>query len=279
MHYHYVNGSFIPHLEASISPLDLGVLRGYGVFDYVQLYKGRPFHLMDHLERLKWAADRVGLRFPLSLTAITDLTFDLIKKNQPIDAGIRFIITGGKTKDLLIPCENEANFMILFHPCEPNPETFYTKGMSVITHQMLRMMPSVKTTNYYPAIFAMKKAQELGRNDALYLNNQKKILEGTTSNVFFFNGKKLITSNSKDIVKGITRKVILKMAKDHYDIEYRSLHIDEIESCEEAFLCSSVKDLIPLVKIDEKSVGDGRPGQVTAHLRKIYWEYIRNHIF
>ena len=275
--FHYVNGTHVLEENAQISALDLGILRGYAVFDYVQLYKGKPFHLMDHLERLKWSAEKIELPLPLGLDDIYDLAHDLIKKNKPIDAGIRFILTGGESHDLLLPA-NKSNLMMLFHPYTPHPERYYTEGMKVITTNLLRTMSAVKTTNYMPAIFAMKKAKIAGFDDALYLNERQEVLEGTTCNTFFFKDGTLITSDSNEIVQGVTRKILLELAKPYFSIEYRSLSLSEVESCEEAFLCSSVKDVVPLVQINEMKIGSGVPGPLSAKLRSIYRSYIENYL-
>lgn len=276
--YHYVNGAFFQDKETYISPFDLSVLRGYGVFDYVQLYKGQPFHLMDHLERLKWSAEQVEISLPTSLDTIVDITYALIERNPPIDAGIRFMITGGMcSQDLLTPNPG-FSLIMLFHPYIPYPERYYTEGMRAITTNILRAMPAVKTMNYMPAIFAMKRAKEAGFDDALYVNDRKELLEGTTCNLFFFKNESLITTDSSDIVKGVTRSILLRLAEPHFSIEYRSLFLDEIQSCQEAFLCSSVKDVVPLVQINDSKIGLGIPGPHSEKLRNLYRSYIKDYL-
>lgn len=275
---HYINGEFVSAEHANISVFDLGIIRGFGVFDYVQLYKGKPFHLRDHLDRLKWSAEQVGLELPIPLADMSELAHILIQKNPPIDAGIRFVITAGfGGEDHLLPLES-SNLIMLFHSYTPHPERYYTKGMRALTTKMLRILPSVKTTNYMPAIFAMKRAKETGFDDALYLNPQDELLEGTTSNLFFLKDGKLITSDSDEIVKGVTRNILLKLVEDHYQIEYRSLRLDEVESCQEAFLCSSVKDVVPLVQIDNRKVGQGITGYHSNFIRKLYRQYLENYL-
>lgn len=272
--FHYVNGAVVPEEKAVVSALDLGLLRGYGVFDYVQVYQGKPFHLMDHLQRLLWSAEQVGLSLPIGLEEIEKLSKKLLSNNQPIDAGLRLIITGGYSgQDQLLPSE-PAHLMMLFHPFTPTPEKYYTRGMRVITTRMLRSLPGVKTTNYMPAIFAASKAKKMGFDDAVYVNAQEEILEGMISNAFFFKQGTLITSDSDQIVKGVTRAVILELAKPHFPIEMRSLPLSELKDCEEAFLCSSRKEVAPLVQIDDTIIGSGKPGPQCAKLRKLFQEYV-----
>lgn len=276
--WHYVNGGFVAENNASISVLDLGLLRGYGVFDYVQVYEGRPFHLMDHLLRLKWSCEQIELSLPMALDEMSDLVKALIEKNEIFNAGIRLVITGGKVgEDLLLPGEN-SNLMIFCHPYIPQPEWFYSRGLRTVTTNMLRLLPSVKILNYMPAIFAMKKAKERDFDDALYLNSKQEILEGTTCNVFFFKEGTWITCDSDELIKGVTRSILIELIKKDYPIQYRSVHLSEIESCGEAFLCSSVKDAVPLVQIDDYKIGTGKPGSHTAQLREAYRRYIKNYL-
>ncbi|NGX60710.1 MAG: D-alanine aminotransferase [Chlamydiae bacterium] len=269
--FHFVDGEFCE--DPKISALDLGVLRGYGVFDYAQVHEGRPFHLMDHLKRLAWSARQVGLKVPVGLEELEEITLALLEKNPPIDAGIRFVVTGGVShKDQLLPIQS-ASLMIFFHPFSP----IYSEGMRVITTDQLRFMPEVKTTNYMPAIFAMREAQGKGFDDAIYLNEGRELLEGTTSNLFFFKEGKLITTQ-EEIVKGVTREIVLQLAKEHYPIELRPLHFEELPRCDEAFLTSSRKGMVPLIQIEEQTIGNGRPGLQTTHLRDLFVSY-QNHYF
>ena len=275
--FHCINGKIVAETDAVISALDLGLLRGYGVFDYAQCYNGRPFHLRAHIERLMRSAIAVELNIEMSIDEIENLAWDVIKRNAPIDAGIRFVITGGLSHDLLLP-SGSASFYILFHPCLSMQASEAPLGVRAITTPVFRYLPNVKTTNYMPAIFARKKALKLGAYDALYLDLSQGIIEGTTCNVFFVKNGTLITDDSNELIKGITRELLLNIGKDHYPIEYRALHINEISSCQEAFLTSSVKDLVPLVQIDDHIVGNGTPGAITAHLRALYHLYIENYL-
>lgn len=277
MIYHYLNENFITETEINISPFDLGLLRGYGVFDYVQVYEGKPFHLFDHLKRLKWSADQIELPLPKSLEEIEDLALQLIVKNPPIDAGIRFIITGGLCgKDFLLP-SCSSTFIMLFHPYVSHPPRYYSKGMRAVTASLERTNPCVKSTNYTPAVLAMKKAFRASADEAIYLNSSQELLEATTSNLFFFKDGSWFTANDDQVVNGVTRSIFLKLAQSQYRVELRSLHISEIETCEEAFLCSSVKDAIPLVQIDDKFIGNGLPGPHTARMRQFYHTYQENY--
>jgi len=272
---HYVNGTFA--LDAKIDATDLGLMRGYGVFDYARLFRGKPFHLIDHLKRLLWSAEQVHLRPLQTLEDLYELTLSLIEKNPPIDAGIRFIITGGEAKENHLLPTTSTSLAMLFQPHVPPLKRYYEEGMRVCRADMLRILPAIKTTNYMPAIFGLKKARDSGFDDALYINDKGEILEGTTSNVFFFKNDTLITPDI-DIVKGVTRAIFLELAEEEFSIEYRPIHIDEIKDCTEAFLTSSIKGGAPLVQIENQLIGDGLPGPRTSCLCKQYNNYTSSYI-
>lgn len=277
MTYHYVNGHIGTEEETMISAFDLGLLRGYGVFDYAQLYSGIPFHLETHLMRLEKSAKGIGIELPMSLSEIEEAAWQVIEKNEPISAGLRFIISGGiSSKDYLIPISS-TSLLILFHPTKPYPQEIYEKGMKAITNTTLRPFPQVKSTCYVPAIMAMREASRRGFHDALYVNGEKGILEGTTCNAFFVKNGILITDDSDLIIKGVTRDVILKLAHD-MPIEFRAMPLEEVSSCEEAFLTSSIKDCVPLVQIDDLLIGNGLPGPITARLRDRFRNYVQEEL-
>lgn len=271
--FHYVNGKITTEQDTCLSAFDLGVLRGYSVFDYVQLYKGMPFHLQSHLERLKKSAAEIGLDLPMPLQQIEKAAWEVIEKNEEIDAGLRFIITGGlSSKDFLIS-DTSTSLVILFHPTLPYPPKIYEEGMRAITTSTLRLYPQVKSSCYLPAIMAMREAKKRGYDDALYINDRNEVLEGTTCNVFFIKNGKLITDNSSLIIKGVTRDIILTLASD-FPLEFRSIPLKEVSSCDEAFLTSSVKDCVPLVQVNDNIIGSGRPGPITEELRKRFRCYV-----
>jgi len=273
-YFHYVNGKITTEEETHLSAFDLGIIRGYGVFDYVQLYKGRPFHLQSHLERLEKSAKGIGLEMPLTIEQIELAAWKVIETNEPVDAGLRFMITGGlSSKDFLIP-DTTTSLIILFHPTESYPNKIYEKGMRAITTSTLRLYPHVKSNCYLPAIMAMREANRRGFHDAIYINEKNEVLEGTTCNVFFIKNDNLITDDSDLIIKGVTRDIILNLTKD-LQIEFRSMPLSEIPSCDEAFLTSSIKDCVPLVQVNEEIVGSGRPGPITEMLRNRFHSYLQ----
>lgn len=264
---HYVNGAFVDEGEATVSALDLGILRGYGVFDYAPTYAGKPFHLEEHLKRLHYSASEVGLELPHTLDEIHRICAELLARNGEVDGGIRLVVTGGVSGEDL-RADGEARLMILFQRRKPCPERWSREGMRVVTNRVLRLYPSIKTTTYLPAIQAMRS----GADDALYVNEAGEILEATTSNIFFFQGQTLRTAD-EGILKGVTREIFLQLAEDEFVIDLRPVRVDELGACDEAFLTSSNKEAMPVVQIDDQVIGSGKPGPKAAHLLAKFRRY------
>lgn len=274
--FHSINGTLLPHEQTFISPFDLGLLRGYGVFDFVRLYKGTPFHLEEHLKRLRTSARDVHITIPYTDEQIATFCKDVAEKNAPVDAGLRLVVTGGEAEDCITP-QNPPKLIILFQELTPIPSEKYEHGLTALTNPMLRLLPHVKSTNYMPAVFGMRDAQRKGFDDALYITEKQEILEGTTSNVFFIKDGVLKTVDSDNIVKGVTRKVVLELAENILPIEFCPVTVDELPSCQEAFLSSSIKGIIPLVQINETPIGSGAPGPLTKKLLATFNSYVENY--
>lgn len=265
---HFCEGLICETDELLIHPQDLGFMRGYGVFDFAPVYKGVPFKLKEHLERLAYCAKEVGIEMPDSIEGIEATSYELLKKMPWLNGGLRFFITGGAcTTDTLISSK-PSGLMIL---SEKAPEP-HLEGVKVVTTQVMRPLPHIKTIGYLPAVLGAKKAHLQGCDDALYQNAQGELLEGMTSNLFFIKEGALYTDDSDQIIKGVTRSIVLNIAKEFIPIHMRPIHQSELKLCEEAFLTSSTKDLVPVTEIDQLKIGSGTPGKFTQLLRKHFVE-------
>lgn len=272
---HYVNGSFVAEEDASISIGDLGILRGYGVFDYIQIYDGQPFHFDDHLFRLKDSAEKVEIELPVSLPTLRDIGYQIIESNGCSEGALRYVVTGGTSEDHMTP-RQKPTLIVMYFPCRLPESHYYEEGMKVITTNLIRSFPNIKTTNYTTAILALKQAKARQADDALYLNHKQEILEATTSNFFAFKNGALITSDGNDIVKGITRNIVLQLASEYFTVHFRSIHYEEIEECEEAFLTSSIKEVMPLVQVNDKKLGEGKVGEKSLFLQQLFKKYVKS---
>lgn len=266
----YLNGTYLRDEEAKIPVSDLGLVRGYGVFDYLRTYNGQPFRLWDHLLRLKSSAEQIGLHVPNTLEEIQKIVEELLEKNGYKESSIKIIVTGGISADQLLP-EKKSSLIIMVYPFKAFPKEHYNKGIKIISTRNLRPFPAAKTTNYIAAIFALQQAREKGAQDALYVNAQEQILETTTSNFFGFKDGVLITSASDEILLGITREVVLSLAL--FPIEIRPILYSE--KLDEAFITSSNKEIVPVVQIDEMIIGKGVVGENTKKVMSSFQDAVR----
>jgi branched-chain amino acid aminotransferase len=267
----YINGSFVKEQQATISVLDLGLIRGYGIFDYLRTYNGRPFHLLDHLERLRYSAETVGIELPHSIDEMEEIINHLLSASPQEESSIRIVVTGGESRDQLTP-EGSPSCIVHRTAFKPYPRSFYLEGIKASTTTHMRNLPMSKTTQYLPAILALKKGQA---QEALYLNAKNEILEATTCNFFAFKKGVLITPQSHEILLGITREVVLRLASRLFPVEYRAIHVSEVEELDEVFLTSSTREIMPLVQIDDKRIKDGKVGKNTQILMQAFTQYTR----
>lgn len=260
----YIDGQFVPSTEAVVPANDLAVLRGYGVFDFLRTYGGKPFHLEAHLKRLERSASLVRLDLPLPLPRIRDVILETLDRNAFEEASVRIVVTGGTSEDNITPLGG-ARLLVMVTPRQPNPESWYQEGVRVITNFTERYLPEAKTINYIPAVVALQQAKEVGAIDALYVDKARRALEGTTTNLFAFFGDRLVTPGGS-ILKGITRQTVLELASDRFQVEITDVPLAELLRADEVFLTASNKEICPVRQIDDQVIGQGVPGPHTRFL-------------
>ncbi len=271
MSVYYVNGQFVPSNEAVIPASDLAVLRGFGAFDFLRTYGGRPFRLKDNIARLRRSCDIIELALPYTDEQIYDIVMQTLEVNRHLsdEFNIRLVVTGGVSPDNITPT-GESNLIVMVTPLQPLPAHWYTDGVKAIIVDIERIFPDSKSTNYIPAIIAQKRAREQGAVEALYQRNGR-ILEGTTTNVFAFFGDELVTP-AAGILPGITRQTILELAEPHYPITIRELPVAEFLRADEVFITAANKQVVPVVQVDETVFSGGQPGPRTQHIMALFHE-------
>ena len=272
---YYVDGEFVSEDQATVSVKDLSVLRGYGVFDFLRSYNGIPFHLMDHIIRLQKSARLINMQMPYTIDDIYKLIMETIERNNHDEFNIRIILTGGVSPSNYIPSDKPKLF-IMVTALTDIPKEYYTDGVKVTTSHIERFMPGAKSINYIPAILAMKDAADRGAVEALYVDRNGNIQEGTTSNFFAIIGNKLITPPAERLLPGITRKVILELAEDDFEIEIRNIHKDEVSLMDEAFITASNKEVMPVHTIDSTQLTEG-VGKRSGQLMQLFNTYTANY--
>jgi branched-chain amino acid aminotransferase len=271
---YYVNGDFVPAEEAGVSFNDLGIVRGYGVFDFLRTYGRAPFRLREHLERLQRSAAAIDLPLPWSLEELERITHETLARNPAAsDVSIRLVVTGGHSPSFLMPGE-QPSLYVLIAPMNPSNPAHYGEGAALITVDYERFLPSVKSLNYITAIMALKQARAAGAVEALYRTHERTLTECTTSNFFVFKEGRLVTSDV-GVLTGVTRLVTLEVASDMYEIDYRPIAYGELETVDEAFITSTTKEIMPIVRINDVPIGDGRVGPHTQRLMAVFREAVR----
>jgi branched-chain amino acid aminotransferase len=269
----YLNGEFVSHSDAKISIFDLGLLRGYGVFDFLRTYGGRPFHLEDHLLRLEHSAHQIGLTLPLSLKEIETICYQVLEKNNLEEACLKIVLTGGISPDQFTPHAKE-NLIVFAYPPKAFDPAYYDRGISIATTSFARSFPLAKTLQYTPAIVAFHQAKALQPQEILYVNAHKELLECTTSNFFAFKKGILHTAPTHQVLKGITRQVLLRLLNGLFPIEERALTSAEIPEIEEAFITSTNREVMPVVRIDDHLIGSGTVGEKTRLIMNLFQNYV-----
>jgi branched-chain amino acid aminotransferase len=257
---------------------DLGFVRGYGVFDVLRTYGRVPFELDAHLLRLQRSAQQIELTLPWPLEALRALVYETLSRNAAVepqlDVTIRIVVTGGASANFLLP-EDAQSLAIMPAAVRALSPQLYSEGARLITVDIPRFMPSVKSINYVSAILGQKRAKQAGAVEALYCTAEGVISECTTSNFFLVRNGRLITPD-QDVLAGITRSVALELAADLGEVELRPILREELRTADEAFITSTTKEILPIVRVDDVTIGTGRPGPFTQRLGTLFCSYAQH---
>jgi len=265
----FLDDQIVSGKDAKISLFDLGIMRGYGVFDFFCVYNRTPFHLWDHLNRFEASAKAIDLTLPYTLDEIANIVQKLIDKAPYVHANMKLFLTGGISADQYLP-DDRPTFFALIYPKESSPEVLYTKGVGLMTTIYERPYPSAKTIPYLHTIVKVREAQKKGPNDVLYLHREKNILETGTANFFGIKNDTVITPDT-GFIYGVTRKVVMQfLEKRGIPCEVRPLSFDELATFDGAFITSSRKEVAPVTQIDELFFS---PHPLATLLRQDYLDY------
>lgn len=264
----FLNDRFLENEEALLHVSDLSIQRGYAVFDFFRTIDGIPLFMTDHLERFYSSVEAMHLPLRKSREELSSIIHELIKKSSIPDAGIRMMLTGGYSPDSYHA--SEPNLVITCNPVKTATQAEFEKGYSIITYQHQRELPHVKSINYLMAVWLHPLLKEKKADDLLYFKNNI-ITEFPRSNVFIITKEKKLVTPAHNILSGITRKNVLSLAAEMMAVEERDISVDELLNAPEVFLTSTTKRILPILKIDNKLIGDGNPGAITTML---YHEFL-----
>lgn len=274
----YIDGEYVDKDQARVSVYDHGLLYGDGVFEGIRIYGGRVFKLTEHLKRLYDSARAIHLTIPMDLEAMAAAVNETVAVNEKSDGYIRLLVTRGKGNLGLNPftCER-ASVIIIVDDIQLYPQACYDEGIAVITASVRRtpaqcLDPRIKSLNYLNNIMAKVEAIHAGCLEALMLNTEGFVAECTGDNVFYIKNQQLMTPESADgALEGVTRNTVIEAAGDiGVPVVCRATTLYDIYTADECFLTGTAAEMIPVVKVDGRAIGDGRPGPLTADLKKAF---------
>ncbi len=244
---------------------DLGLLRGYGLFDYLRTYNGIPFRFGEYWNRFSHSAASLHLEIPLPEEAVLEILMELYRLSGEADVAFRLLLTGGYAPDGLSVVQ--PNFLVRSEPLPKDNPAGRKAGIKVIPYEYVRDLPYVKTTGY---LHMMKMAGELKRSMAadLLFHKHGLVSELTRSNVFIVKSRTVITPD-KDALRGITRKLVIEKAAGRYEVQEREVSLEELLEADEVFTTSTTKWVMPVISVGDRTIGSGTPGPVTLSLQDL----------
>ncbi len=245
--------------EAKILVTDLALQRGYGIFDFLKTINNQIIFKEDHFNRFYNSAKELNLQIDFSRKELLHGINDLMAKNIMPNSGIKFILTGGYSEDGYTIAK--PNLVITQVPFEV-PYDSINKGIRLVTYNHQRQLAAVKTIDYLQAIRLQPYIKENGASDVLYHHNES-IRECPRANFFMVKGNEVFTPKT-DILKGVTRNKVLLLENEAYTVKEIDFTLDDLNEATEAFITSSTKNILPILAIDGKTIGDGKPGKLTT---------------
>ena len=273
----YLNGKYVDKKDAKISIFDHGFLYGDGAFEGIRSYHRLIFRLAEHIDRLYETAHTLMIKIPLAKKEMTKAIVDTLKKNNLKDAYIRVIVTRGEGDLGLDPrkCFSGSNIIIITDKIILYSKELYNKGMEIITVPTTRnypeaLNPQLKSLNYLNNILAKIEANNSGFTEAIMLDPQGYVAECTGDNIFIVK-KGILSTPSQGRLRGITRGVVLELAAQER-IPARECLITrhEVYTADECFLTGTAAEIIPVVKVDGRMIGQGQPGPITTKMIKMF---------
>jgi branched-chain amino acid aminotransferase len=288
----WLNGTIVDEAEARISVFDAGFQHGVGLFETMLARHGRPFRAEAHLQRLARAADALALARDLRINALAEAVQQAIDANELADARIRLTLTGGNLGPVAPGAaeHRDPTILIVAQPPTTYPDAFFTEGVTVVLADgranPLDPMAGCKTLNYWPRISALQSAAGKGAGEALWFSVSNHLASGAVSNIFLVKNGDLRTPLARGeeeagainapVLPGITRQTIIELAEGEGALcEKKQLDIDDLLAADEVFLTNSSWGVLPVVRVERETIGDGAVGAITQKLRAA-WDALVN---
>ncbi|WP_066311068.1 D-amino-acid transaminase [Bacillus sp. FJAT-29814] len=274
-----LNGDIVNRAEAKVDIEDRGYVFGDGVYEVIRVYNGKMFTVKEHLERFERSSANIGIHLPYDVEQITGMLEELVEKNN-LQLGIVYmqVTRGAAPRVHAFPDQNVTPALTAFTREMPRPLAGLANGVKTILTEDIRWLRcDIKSLNLLGNILAKQKAAEQSCYEAIQHRGQD-VTEGSSSNIFIVkNG--IITTHQSDnlILKGITKDVILQLCSaNNIPVEERTFTLDELAAADEVFLSSTTSEVMPIVELDGKKVGNGAPGPVTRKLQELFVAEVEN---
>ena len=274
----YLNGKFVDSSKATVSVLDHGLLYGDGVFEGIRSYNGLIFKLREHIDRLFESAHTIMLNVPMTKEELIEVVKQSLRVNRLHNAYLRLVVTRGEGDLGLDPrkCARPTVFVIA-DKIELYPKTLYEKGLDLITVATQRnvpeaLNPQIKSLNYLNNILAKIEALNAGYEEAIMLSPSGYVTECTGENLFIVKDKRLLTPPPYiGVLRGITRQTVMELGtRLRLDVREQLLTRHDLFNAGECFLTGTAAEIVPVVKIDGRVIGSGKPGPVTRRLQAAF---------
>jgi len=280
----YMNGKFVPKEEAKVSVFDHAFLYGDAVFEGIRAYNGRVFRLEEHIDRLYDSAKAIWLEIEMPKKEMMEVVAESCRQNNLKDAYIRLVVSRGVGDLGLDPrkCHGNSSIICIADKIALYPEEFYEKGLKAITAATRRnygevLAPQVKSNNYLPNIMAKIEAITAGCLEAICMSREGYVTEGTGDNIFIVKDGVLKTPHpAVGILKGVTRKAIMELAEQEgIPVEETFMNRFDVYTADEIFFTGTAAEVIPVVEVDSRKIGDGVPGPITKKLRSLFMDLVK----
>ena len=277
----YINGKFYEKDEAKVSVFDHGLLYGDGVFEGIRSYNRLVFKLKEHIDRLFESAHSIMLEIPITKEQLSKAVVSTLKENNLKDAYIRLVVTRGEGDLGLDPrkCRGHTTIIIITDKIALYPEKFYREGLKIMTVPTIRNLPEalnpqIKSLNYLNNILAKIEAINSGCDEAIMLDSLGYVAECTGDNIFIVKRQHLYTPpQCMGTLRGITRDTVLEIARENkIYVHEHVITRHEVYISDECFLTGTAAEIVPVVMVDGRSIGTGKPGKLTLNLMKKFKE-------
>lgn len=273
----YLNGEYLPQSQARVSVLDRGFLFGDGVYEVIPVFGGTPLRLNEHLERLQRSMNRIGLQNPLSIPDWNDIFQTLLERNPGGDRSIYLQVTRGVSpvRDLSVAEDIVPTVFVMVNDIKPVDYTTLERGIEAITVDDFRWKAcDIKSVSLIANVMIRLQANRSSVVDAIMVRDGL-VTEGTASNIFVVHEDVIATPpKSECLLPGITRDLVIELARANgFIIEERDIKETELETADEIWLTSSTREIAPVVKINEHTVGNGVAGECWKRMIAIYQAY------